>query len=99
MSKKFAIADFETTTDPDDCRVWAWAICDLENYEKLRGTDIDSFMRLVSDPMFNYTVFFHNLKFDGDFIMNWLFKHGFKYVESRDELSDKTFTCLIATNG
>lgn len=99
MSKKFAIADFETTTDPDDCRVWAWAICDLENYEKLRGTDIDSFMRLVSDPMFNYTVFFHNLKFDGDFIMNWLFKRGFKYVESRDELSDKTFTCLIATNG
>lgn len=99
MSKKFAIADFETTTDPDDCRVWAWAICDLENYEKIRGTDIDSFMRLVSDPMFNYTVFFHNLKFDGDFIMNWLFKHGFKYVESRDELSDKTFTCLIATNG
>lgn len=99
MSKKFAIADFETTTDPEDCRVWAWAICDLENYEKIRGTDIDSFMRLVSDPMFNYTVFFHNLKFDGDFIMNWLFKYGFKYVESRDELSDKTFTCLIATNG
>ena len=99
MSKKFAIADFETTTDPDDCRVWAWAICDLENYGKIRGTDIDSFMRLMSDPMFNYTVFFHNLKFDGDFVMNWLFKHGFKYVESRDELSDKTFTCLIATNG
>ena len=19
--------DFETTTDPDDCRVWAWASC------------------------------------------------------------------------
>lgn len=99
MTKQFVVADFETTTDPDDCRVWAWSICDLKNYKKQDGTDIDSFMRLASDPLFDYTVFFHNLKFDGDFIMNWLFKNGFKYVEEQDELSDKTFTTLISTNG
>lgn len=99
MAREYVVADFETTTDPDDCRVWAWAICDLKTLTKVHGTDIDSFIELVSDPMFDYNVFFHNLKFDGDFLINWLFKNGFKYVESQDELSDKTFTTLIATNG
>ena len=99
MAREYVVADFETTTDPDDCRVWAWAICDLKTLTKIHGTDIDSFIELVSDPMFDYNVFFHNLKFDGDFLINWLFKNGFKYVESQDELSDKTFTTLIATNG
>ena len=22
-------ADFETTTDKNDCRVWAWAVCEI----------------------------------------------------------------------
>ena len=28
--RKFT-ADFETTTDPNDCRVWAYAICEIGN--------------------------------------------------------------------
>ena len=40
--------DFETTTNPDDCRVWAWCICDIYN--------IDETIELVGlkDRMFNF---------------------------------------------
>lgn len=99
MAKQFVVADFETTTDPNDCRVWAWAICDLKTYEKKHGTSLESFISLISDPLFDYNVFFHNLKFDGDFLMNWLFDNGYEYVENADEMSDKTFTSLISRTG
>ena len=29
------VADFETTTDPNDCRVWAYAICDINEPDKI----------------------------------------------------------------
>ena len=29
MARKFT-ADFETTTDINDCRVWAYAICEIQ---------------------------------------------------------------------
>ena len=99
MAKEYVIADFETTTDENDCRVWAWSLCDMKKYNKVDGLDIDSFIEYISNPTFDYTIFFHNLKFDGDFLMNWLFEHGYKHVEDIDSLSSKTFTTTIASNG
>lgn len=29
------VADFETTTDAEDCRVWAWCACDVGNVSNL----------------------------------------------------------------
>lgn len=29
-------ADFETTTDPNDCRVWAYGICEIGNTDNFR---------------------------------------------------------------
>ena len=35
------VADFETTTNPLDCRVWAYAICEVGNEENtIVGTTI-----------------------------------------------------------
>ena len=29
------VADFETTTNPEDCRVWAYAICEVGNSDNV----------------------------------------------------------------
>ena len=74
-------ADFETTTDPNDCRVWAYAICEIGDPDNfIYGNSIDDFMEWCAGKD-NYKVLFHNLKFDGDFILNWLMKNNFEYIE------------------
>lgn len=94
-------ADFETTTKLDDCRVWAWGTCEIGNPKNFKyGTTIDEFMvTQCADPLINNVYFFHNLKFDGEFIIYWLFRNGFTHVGSRKELRNKTFTTLISDKG
>lgn len=93
-------ADFETTTDPLDCRVWAWGFTDIYDPDLFKyGNDIDSFMSVCASWKDNITMYFHNLKFDGEFIIYWLFKNGYKHVKDKKELTDKTFTTLISDRG
>ena len=44
----------------------------------------------------NCKCYFHNLGFDGTFLMDWLMKNGWLWVEDRSRASDKTFTCTIS---
>ena len=37
--------DFETTTDPKDCRVWCWGAYEINTGEFRTGKDIDSYFR------------------------------------------------------
>lgn len=70
--RKFT-ADFETTTDEKDCRVWAWALCEIgapENF--IYGNSIESFFEFFEKEKDNYTLFFHNLKFDLEYIFNYI---------------------------
>ena len=92
-------ADFETTTDPTDCRVWAYGICEIGNPDNFTyGNDINDFMKWANEQG-KATVYFHNLKFDGEFILCWLFENGFKYVDDRRGLEKNTFTTLISDKG
>ena len=78
MNNKFT-GDFETTTDIFDCRVWAWALCEIGNPDNfIYGTDLDSFMEYCEHAPKNLKIWFHNLKFDGTFIINWLLDNGFE---------------------
>ena len=96
--RKFT-ADFETTTDPNDCRVWAYAICEIGDPDNfIYGNSIDDFMEWCAGKE-NYLVLFHNLKFDGDFIINWLLKNDFEYIEDKKNRHDKSFTTLITDMG
>ena len=96
--KKFT-ADFETATWLEDRTfVWAWATCTIDNEYKVEyGNNIDSFMRWCEDHK-NSKVYFHNEKFDGEFIIYWLLKHGYKHVE-KEEIGERTFTTLINSLG
>lgn len=92
-------ADFETTTDKDDCRVWAYALANVDNPKDfLYGNSIEGLMDFCSKGD-NYTLYFMNLKFDGCFIISWLLKNGFTRVESPKECKSKTFTTLITDRG
>lgn len=92
-------ADFETTTDPTDCRVWAYGICEIGNPDNFTyGNDINDFMKWANEQG-KATVYFHNLKFDGEFILCWLFENGFKYIGDRRDLEKNTFTTLISDKG
>lgn len=92
-------ADFETTTDELDCRVWAWGVCEIGNPNYfIYGNNLDSFFKFCENSE-NSTIYFHNLKFDGEFILCWLFENGFIHVKDRKELKTKTFTTLISDKG
>ena len=92
-------ADFETTTDPTDCRVWACGICEIGNPDNfIYMNDIDGFIEWARKQR-KVTTYFHNLKFDGEFILCWLFENEFKFVANRRDLEKNTFTTLISDKG
>lgn len=99
MSKKYT-ADFETATwEEDETWVWAYAICDIDNSENVEiGNNIDDFMKFCENSN-NSVFYFHNLKFDAEFIFYYLLSNGFNYIKDKKERKDKTFTCLISKMG
>ena len=92
-------ADFETATWlPNETYVWAWALCNIENVEDIKiGNTLESFMDEIEKE--NCTLWFHNLKFDGEFIIIYLLEHGFTKIEDKKDRRDKTFTTLISDMG
>lgn len=93
-------ADFETTTDEKDCRVWAWAVCNIDNPDEfIYGNNFESFIEFCSKSNKNFTLYFHNLKFDGSFIISWLLHNGYQHIEDKKFRNDKTFSTLITDMG
>lgn len=91
---KFA-ADFETTTDSKNCRVWAWGLMNLDSDEFIFGTQLHELFDYCE--LYNkLTLYYHNLKFDGQFILDYLFKHNFIFKRGVEvgELGDRTRTKL-----
>lgn len=89
------VADFETTTTPDDVRVWAVCAVDIDSLETVYiGNSLDDFMNWLSKR--NTVCYYHNAKFDLEFVWPWLFKNGFTH--SREHKA-KTFDTLISDDG
>lgn len=92
--KKYS-CDFETTTKLEDCRVWAYGYMELYNQKNFKiGNSLDEFMIWVKKSQAD--LYFHNLRFDGEFIVNWLLKKGFKH---EDTGMPDTFTTTISGTG
>lgn len=97
--KKYT-ADFETCTWlENETYVWAWAVCEIGKEENIViDNNIDSFIEFCRKEK-NPTMYFHNLKFDGEFIIYWALTHGFKHVEKKEDIESNTFTTLISDMG
>lgn len=87
--------DFETTTDENDCRVWCWGACNVETLDFVHGTDIEDYIRWLKKT--NGQFWFHNLAWDGEFILSYLLKSGWEWT--KDKLHEKNFTTLISDLG
>ena len=97
------MADFETLTGKDvidETYVWASGICSIDNpynndYLKIWNSDEPLYEFLSQFRMCE--CYFHNLKFDGHFILTYLENHGFIYD---DDLSrEKSYSTLITGDG
>ena len=103
--RRFLMADFETSTeawlerDNGWTRVWLWGLYDIDNDNFEYGIDLDSFMKriLIKDKLGNPIIYFHNLKYDGSYIVWWLFSHGFLYDD--DMSKENTFRTCISDMG
>lgn len=97
--KKY-VADFETTTLPNDCRVWAYAIVDIENTDNVEiGTNIEDFIGWCSEQKGSPKIFFHNLRFDLSFVIDALFRMNYKHTTESNEKQSKTFNTMISDKG
>jgi hypothetical protein len=97
------MADFETTTaetDADNTWVWGWGVADIDISPDLVdiGYDIESFIDYLME--FNNVCYFHNIGFDGRFILDWLLKNGYQHFDGDDRVtSPGTFKTLISDMG
>lgn len=97
-------ADFETTafeqyTKEGETRVYLWKISNVEKPEKgSLGIDINSFFDYVIKTKNCKIVYFHNLTFDGEFILYNLLKNGYVYTSNSD-IEPKEITGIVTDNG
>ena len=103
------VADFETSTQEwyeveHIARVWAsaWVDIDRVNEEDYGHSlhienNIENFIRFLDHLKGEHDCYFHNLKFDGQYLLHHLLTHGFKEDEKLSE--PNTFRTLITDMG
>lgn len=102
ISTKWFVADFETTSynyylQNGYTKVWLWAMCDSDANMVEIGENIEDFIKLLR-KMYGKTIYFHNLKFDGEFIISWLLNNGYQYYEDLKTVK-RGFSTLIGEMG
>ena len=86
----------ETTTNEEDCRVWLWGAAHIDEPNNVEyGTILETFLESCRTKR---TVYFHNLAFDGSFIVDWLLRNGYKHRIS-DRMGFGHFSTLISKQG
>lgn len=94
------VADFETTSIKDlenfgKTKVWLFSICDSNCNIIKNGYSIEEFMDYIEDNLCGSLIYFHNLKFDGSFILDYLFNNGYEWKEDVFLNDSHKFTTLI----
>ena len=93
-------ADYETTPYEQylvegQTRVYLWKLMGVDNDVDVMGIDMESFISQLS-TIGSGIIYFHNLSFDGEFILWWLLENGYEYNE---EEKPKTFSSIIDETG
>ena len=94
------MGDFETTTKADDCRVWASCLVDIETNKTIHlANNLDDTFNYIKILLkfTNVTIYYHNLKFDGEFWLHYLLSQGFTYESKLDQKN--CFNTLITDTG
>lgn len=100
--RKIYACDFETSVykGQKNTEVWASGYCEIGTHKTQVWNNIDDFMKWALSLKSAATLYFHNLKFDGSFIVSWLLSHGYKYKHCKaKELKNSEFTAIISNEG
>lgn len=90
------VADFETSVEDGKAWVWAYGISALHKKGIKIGSNIKDFFRHIFIGK-SKKIYFHNLKYDGKFILNYLLNNGYVMCEKAE--SDKQLSGLIDKQG
>lgn len=94
------VADFETTVydGQTDTQVWSAAWAELYKDEVFVLGNIHSYMQTMIQYKQNIIIWFHNLKFDGTFILTYLLHHDYTFTtKPRKDMVPRSFNCLISS--
>lgn len=83
LNKLKFIADFETIDRDGKQAVWLWNTTHIKTLKHTYGYNIESFMDFINSIEFACDIYFHNLKFDGSYIMDFLIKNGYVLNDTR----------------
>ena len=73
--------------------MWCWGTMNVHDFsDYVTGTDIDSFFEWSSKN--SSTTYFHNLAYDGSFVIDALLRRGYVHVKDRPE-APQSFSTLI----
>lgn len=95
-NKNYYACDFETSVENEKTWVWSFGVSKLYQNKVDIGTSIEEFMNWALDGK-SKTLYFHNLKFDGKFIMYYLLSNGYKQVKEYPK--QKEFSALVDDMG
>lgn len=96
------VADFETTSIErkkldGTSHVWACGLCEVGNpTNTIILKSMEEFITWCESQKTNDTVYFHNLRFDGNFIVQHLLRNGYKFAATPQGKASRTFTTLIS---
>lgn len=102
LNNKIYVADFETTKNIQKSEVY------LSGYIKMGDLDeknlkvfdnIKDFMDSIFKIKDNIIIYFHNLNFDGNFILYYLFSIGYKVDYTQNKLKKKRIKMITNENG
>ena len=103
--KHIYACDFETTVyeGQTNTEVWSSALVQLGTEYVIVHHSLDETVQYFADrvaPNNEYILYYHNLKFDGSFWLDWLLKHDYKFhVDKKSKLEPKEFRCVISDMG
>lgn len=96
------VADFETTSVirkriDNTSHVWAVGLCEVGNPTNTTILKtINEFFEWCEARPTNDTVYFHNMRFDGNFIVQNLLKQGYEWAKTPMDKKSRTFTTIIS---
>lgn len=98
----YFVCDFETTVFKGQqyTEVWAGAIVELYKTDVVIKNSIADFLGYIFSLNINVIGYFHNLKFDGNFIVDYLLRNGYKWNRvAEGRMNHKDFKCAISDRG
>ena len=99
---EYYVADFETTVYKGQqfTEVWAAAVVKLgtEDVEVLHS--LPDFLSYIFAKKTNIVCYFHNVKFDGNFLLDYFLRNGYTWNRvAEGKMLNKQFKCAISDRG